>query len=361
MSHQFIHFDFYHILFNMIFLWTFGASLEPLVGRGRFLFYYLFGGVFAGICQSLAFLAIDPRLADIPLIGASGSVSAIMGVYLVRCYFSKIKTGISLFGPFFFIPKRFRISAIIVIGFYFATNFFNGIKSIDDFVPVGYFAHAGGILAGVVLSLCSRHLREAHIDKYMRRSRQWIEKGIGLGQAREDLQAILRKMPSDCRALTQMARVEAMLTHHDSARSYYRKAVVNLWKKGNRTDAAYLYAEFYRKYRESFQPAFQLSLCRQLIKLGDYDTASRGLELMIDSAPRNPSGRYKQIMEQAYITQGRLLADRLGLTEPAIHVFNQFLAKFPHAQQREMVFRKIELLKKQPVPATGPIEAYART
>ncbi|MFO8057987.1 MAG: rhomboid family intramembrane serine protease [bacterium] len=360
-SYQFIHFHPYHLLFNMIFLWTFGASLEHLVGRWRFLFYYLAGGIIGGLCQSVVFFVFNPSLADIPQIGASGSVSAVMGVYLVRCYFSRIKTGVSLFGPFFFIPKRFRLSPVILVGFYFLADLVHGIQSLESFVPVGYFAHVGGILTGVLLSLGSRHLKDAHLDKYLKRSQEWIEKGIGLGQARQDLECILEELPGDTRALTQMARVEASLGRHDSAQGYYRKAIVGLWRGGKRGDAAYLYGEFFRRYRQGFKGGFQLSLCRELIKRGDYETASRGLELLIESAPAGASGREGKVLEQAYITQGRLLSDKLGLTEPAIQVFNRFLARFPYAGQREMVSQKIELLKKRSEPKAAPTGAYART
>ncbi len=345
----------------MVFLWTFGASLEHLVGRRRFLAYYLLGGAFAGLFQSLMFLIFLPRLTGLPQIGASGSVSAIMGVYLVRCYFSKIKTGISLFGPFFFIPKRFRISAVLLVGFYFFKDLFNGIQSLDNFVPVGYFAHVGGILAGVTVSLCSRHLQDAHLDKYYKRSGEWIAKGIGLGQAREDLEAILEKLPGDSRALTQMAQVEAALGRHDSAVSYYKKAIVSLWKRGNREKAARLYSEFYHKYRGSFQNGFQLGLCRELINLDDYDTASRGLEFIIENGPSGLTDKESAIIEQAYITQGRLLADKLGLYGPAIHVFNRFLSRFPHSGRREMVSQKIALLQKEEGSPEARAEAYAMT
>jgi len=360
-SHQFIHFHPYHILFNMIFLWTFGAPLEHLVGRRRFLFYYLFGGICAALCHTLIFYIFNPKYAYIPLYGASGAVSAIMGVYLVRCYFSKIKTGISLFGPFYFIPKRFRISPVILVGFYLFTDLYHGISTLQGLVAVAYFAHVGGILAGAVLSLCSRHLQDAHLDMYFQRSQAWIEKGIGLGQAREDLEAILEKLPDDSQALTQMARVEAALGNHVSAKSYYKKSIISLWKEGKRNQAAWHYSEFYRKYRGSFQNGFQLGLCRELIKLEDYDTASRGLEFIIENDPSGLTGKESAIIEQAYITQGRLLADKLGLAGPAIHVFNRFLSRFPSSERREMVSQKIALLQREKELPAAKAEVYAMT
>lgn len=139
---QFLHADAFHLIFNMLFLWVFGNNVEDRLGRLRFLPFFLICGAAAGLAQSAA----DPG-STIPLIGASGAISGVLGAYLVLWPRVRIWTVVL---PFVFLP--FKLPAWIWLGVYFAMQFlYLGDAATADGGGVAYLAHIGGFVAGAVL------------------------------------------------------------------------------------------------------------------------------------------------------------------------------------------------------------------
>jgi membrane associated rhomboid family serine protease len=139
---QFLHGDIWHLAFNMLFLWVFGNNIEDRLGRIRFLPFYLTCGAVAGLIQAIS----DPS-SDIPVIGASGAISGILGAYLVLYPRVWVWTIVL---PFFFLP--FKIPAWIWLGIYFALQFFFlGESATSGGGGIAFFAHIGGFIAGMVL------------------------------------------------------------------------------------------------------------------------------------------------------------------------------------------------------------------
>ena len=140
---MFLHGGFFHIGGNMLYLWIFGNNIEDALGHLRFLIFYLFSGVFAAYAH-----AITNTESIIPMIGASGAVSGILGAYLLLFPHAKVYT-ILFFGFFWQIV---RIPAIIIIGFWVVIQIINGIVSKGTLNQggVAWFAHIGGFLAGIL-------------------------------------------------------------------------------------------------------------------------------------------------------------------------------------------------------------------
>jgi membrane associated rhomboid family serine protease len=140
---QFLHGGWLHLLGNMLFLWVFGNNVEDRLGRLRFLPFYLVCGALAGLAQAVS----DPN-SDIPLIGASGAISGVLGAYLLL--FPRVSVWTVVL-PFFFLP--FRIPAWMWLAIYFALQFlFLGESATAaGGGGVAYFAHIGGFIAGAVL------------------------------------------------------------------------------------------------------------------------------------------------------------------------------------------------------------------
>jgi membrane associated rhomboid family serine protease len=139
---QFLHADLLHLGFNMLFLWVFGNNVEDRLGRIRFLPFFLLCGALAGLAQSLA----DPG-SPVPLIGASGAISGILGAYLVLYPRVGVWTVVL---PLFFLP--FRLPAWLWLGIFFALQFlYLGDAATSGGGNVAYMAHIGGFVAGVAL------------------------------------------------------------------------------------------------------------------------------------------------------------------------------------------------------------------
>ena len=137
---QFLHGDWLHLIFNMLFLWVFGNNIEDRLGRIRFLPFYLICGALAGLAQSAA----DPD-SPVPLIGASGAISAVLGAYLVLYP----RVGVwSVVVPLVFLP--FKIPAWLWLVIYLALQ----VLYLGDSAgggDVAYLAHIGGFAAGAAL------------------------------------------------------------------------------------------------------------------------------------------------------------------------------------------------------------------
>jgi membrane associated rhomboid family serine protease len=142
---MFMHGGLAHIAGNMLYLWIFGDNVEDRMGHGKFLAFYLFGGVVA----SLAHLLTNPN-SQIPTVGASGAIAAVLGAYLVLFPQSRIVTII----PLGFFIRLTVVPAIIVLGLWFVLQLFSGVVSLGgpDVGGVAFWAHIGGFVAGMLMA-----------------------------------------------------------------------------------------------------------------------------------------------------------------------------------------------------------------
>lgn len=136
-THMFMHGGWLHILGNMWYLWIFGDNIENALGRVRFVIFYLLCGLIAAGAQMATDLG-----SVVPMIGASGAVSGVLGAYILLHPRSRIKVLL-----FFFLVLE--VPAVIVLGFYFALQVLNGLYGASD--GIAYWAHIGGFLAGLAL------------------------------------------------------------------------------------------------------------------------------------------------------------------------------------------------------------------
>ncbi len=141
---MFLHGGLGHLGGNMLFLWIFGDNLEDEMGRGRFLGFYLLGGIGAGLGQYL----VDPS-SGVPVVGASGAIAAVMGGYLLM--FPKARVDILVFLVVY--VRILPVPAALMLGLWFAFQLLNGAASLGAEGGVAYWAHAGGFLVGVALTL----------------------------------------------------------------------------------------------------------------------------------------------------------------------------------------------------------------
>jgi membrane associated rhomboid family serine protease len=137
---MFMHGSWSHIIGNMIFLWAFAPEIEDVMGRSRYLVFYLVGGLVAMLAQ----IGVDPR-STVPNLGASGAIAAVMGAFLVTYPRDQIRT---LLFIFLFARVRF-IPAALLIGFWFLTQLFHAGRVVQvQAGGVAYLAHIGGFIFG---------------------------------------------------------------------------------------------------------------------------------------------------------------------------------------------------------------------
>jgi membrane associated rhomboid family serine protease len=140
-TYQFMHADFWHILFNMVFgLWMFGKEVEHVWGSKKFLIYYLFCGVMAGISQLLLAPIFEPALG--PTIGASGAIYGVLIAFATMFPNQYVYI-------YFLIPVKVKYFVMVLIVF--------GVMSVGGSGNVANLAHLGGALAGYLYILYDRY------------------------------------------------------------------------------------------------------------------------------------------------------------------------------------------------------------
>lgn len=145
---MFLHGGWLHILGNMWFLWIFGDNVEDRLGTIPFLVFYFCGGIAAGILQVVASAS-----SQIPTIGASGAIAAVMAAYLVFYPRARVLTLI----PIFIFPWFIELPAVIWIGFWFLEQYLNGVAALTTTLynmgGVAYWGHVGGFVFGLIAAL----------------------------------------------------------------------------------------------------------------------------------------------------------------------------------------------------------------
>ena len=142
---MFLHGGWMHLIGNMWFLWIYGDNIEDILGRNKFLLFYLLCGIAAGLVQTLV-----SGGSRIPTVGASGAIAGVMGGYLVKFPRAKILTLV----PIFVFVTTMEIPAVFILLYWFVIQFFSGIGNlgqVNETGGVAFFAHIGGFLAGMIL------------------------------------------------------------------------------------------------------------------------------------------------------------------------------------------------------------------
>jgi membrane associated rhomboid family serine protease len=142
LSSQFLHGGILHIAGNMLYLWIFGNNVEDVLGKWRFLIFYLLCGTLAAIAHIILY-----PYSDIPMVGASGAIAGILGAYLITFPGARVRVLIFLV---FFVTIA-RVQAFWVLGIWFLMQILYATLSKTGDTSVAYLAHVGGFLAGIWL------------------------------------------------------------------------------------------------------------------------------------------------------------------------------------------------------------------
>jgi len=139
---MFMHGGFLHIAGNMLYLWIFGNNVEDSMGRMRFIVFYFLCGIIAAYSHALANAS-----SAVPMIGASGAISGVLGAYLMLYPRARVLTLVA-FGLY---VRTVELPAMFVLGFWFVLQFLSALVSAGTGEGVAWYAHVGGFVAGMAL------------------------------------------------------------------------------------------------------------------------------------------------------------------------------------------------------------------
>src|SRR6266540_5152121 len=141
---MFMHGGWLHVLGNMWFLWVFGNNIEDSMGHARFVAFYLLSGVAAAAAQVL----VSPS-SVVPMVGASGAISGVMGAYILLYPRVRVHTLVTLG----FFATTVALPAYVMLGYWILLQFLGGLPQMAGLESggVAFFAHIGGFAAGLLL------------------------------------------------------------------------------------------------------------------------------------------------------------------------------------------------------------------
>jgi membrane associated rhomboid family serine protease len=143
---MFLHGGWGHLLGNMLYLYIFGNNVEDMLGRGRYLLFYLMCGVLSFFVQ-----VVFQSTSMVPNVGASGAIAGVLGAYFLLFPRARILTLVPLF---FFFPLL-EIPAFFFLGAWFLIQFLSGAAAIGRTSAlmggVAWWAHIGGFITGMIL------------------------------------------------------------------------------------------------------------------------------------------------------------------------------------------------------------------
>ncbi len=227
----FMHGSVSHLLGNMIFLFLFGFAMEVMLGKLRFLLIYLA----AGICAGWTFCLFNEG-STVPLVGASGAISGLMGMYVAAYGFKRIR----LFYSLVFWFGEFTAPALMVLPIWVGKELFEQI--INSHSNVAYIAHAGGIVSGFLLTWVAirfhapvdethyssekNNVEEEAFNKRMLRANQQLSR-MDMGNAKKTLQGLMKDFPERHEPWERLFNIVCS----DREASDYHELVQNMFKR----------------------------------------------------------------------------------------------------------------------------------
>ncbi len=335
---MFAHADVFHLAWNMLFLWLFGPNVEDVLGRVEYTIFYFGSGFAATLLHVVVVHTFGPAASHVPVVGASGAIAGILGIFAIRFY----KTGIRIFWylGIFFYPLRwgtFTIPAVIGLGIWFLQQLAGGLMSIvnPEAGGVSYWSHIGGMVFGMLLAYALGMGVEAAKEYLMAGAMSSIEQGTTWSAA-EDLRALLERDPENAEAHGELAKTYAMQQDSDRAISHFRQSINLHLRKGEREKAVACFAElrhYYRNVHLDLRAEYQLA--RYLIEAECYSPALQILEDVASTYPGTPEA------EVALMKSGDLYLNMLGDPGRGVEFYERFLREYPHSTYRAKVEKSL--------------------
>lgn len=316
---MFLHANAGHLWGNMIYLWAFAPAVEEKLGAKRLVFFYLL----TGLMGSLTSLAIVRLFFSETLhgMGASGAVCGIMGVFMVRCYFKKLVIPIPLFA---FVNFKLKVNSLLPLGLFFLRDLSGGISQLTGSrSAIGYWAHIGSLLIGVLLAMLFKLQRAAVEDKYTEAGLAAIDNQHFRRKSNESLRKALELNPGNQAALLGLAR-EYAVTRKAEGRELFARAIA-MMMRSSPEQAAAVYKEYIGAYNRMLEPDLQYRLAGILYRQHDLEPALRALEMVILEPAANDQTR-----QNAFSHLIAMLAEN-NMFEAAQFRLGQFKELFPES------------------------------
>jgi membrane associated rhomboid family serine protease len=250
MAAGFLHFGWFHLLGNLLYLLLFGWYLEDRMGTIAFSLMFLGASLSGNLAQG--WYNINVLEVDVGIVGASGSVSGILGAFLIRLYISRVKIAYWVFMPLqaYVRAGRVEVPIIFALALWVALQLGRGLVQYGGAsANVAYMTHIVGFLVGIGYTLLSGGWREARGEAHRVRARRYLQKGEFYG-AQDELSRFIAFQPDAGEAYAELARVQILTGDEIGARANYLKACEILLGGGDRAGCEDVFEQAVRAFED---------------------------------------------------------------------------------------------------------------
>lgn len=325
-THMFIHGGIFYLVFNMLFFWLFGKVVESIFGHWRFLLFYFGGGITAALTHILI-CHLTGMGKEIPMIGASGAIAAVLGIFLIRYWFVKIELRWFFFYFFFFRIYTFHVKAwIFLLGLWFAPQLIFGLLFLGGFSSVAYWAHIGGFLFGAILGLQMNLLKEAKAEiLYL--------KGQNASGSKDEiaflhLKQSIETSPKNIQPRLELAQSYMRVQKYDEAVKEYVKAFLVLYNQGQIEEALGIYEIAFKLKLDELilSDDMEFKVGVQCIKYANYELGYLIFQKLCRLCPNHLK------MEQILAKLIDLCSNKLGQYREGYEYFQELKSRYPQSR-----------------------------
>lgn len=328
----FLHGDWVHLAGNGLYLAVFGRQIESRLGAAPLLLLFVTGGIAAAFAQGMA-TPLESWARDAHVIGASGSVAALLGLTVVRFPHRRVRIAWFLFTIVGGLARAStaHLHALIACALWFVFQVAHGLVAWGNGGgSIAYAAHAGGFLAGVLASfLTGQHLRvreEMHRDRGMR----YFERGdwhAAIGEFTTHLSLV----PRDFEIARARAQALALGANRTESLREYRRLLHEARRAKHFEHMAEVHREMWsRGFYTDLSAAALLKFAFELAHHGRSVEAVGAFEELAVRFPDHPGA------DLALLRAGELLWERLGKLEDARGVYERLLTQYPESEWRDV-------------------------
>ena len=323
----FLHVSVGHLFWNMVFLWLFGPHVEEALGREAFLALYLGGGIAAGLLH-MAIILTRGEIVTVPLVGASGAISAILAPFAIRFHRAQIKLYWLPAALAFRSWSQLEVPAVAGLGLWLLQNIGGGLLFLWKPEPGGtaYWAHIGGFVFGLVAAELTGLLRDGRQDYLLQDARTAVAEGASEAALRR-YRTYLDRDSDNAVVRAEMARLLAVGSDPDRVEAGLEMlGAIRSFLKQEDSPAAAKCAGDARALGLPLllSPHERLRLASAAEGIGDAETAITLLRAIVEETADAPED------QMARLKLGQLL--RRDHPEEAEPILAGFLLKYPQSE-----------------------------
>src|SRR5262249_26274473 len=250
LSAAFLHYDWFHILSNLVYLVLFGCYLEDRIGTGWFALLFVGAAMAGNLAQG--WYNVHVLKTGLGIIGASGAVSGLMGAFLVRLRHHKVRIAWWVFAPLMATNRAGRsdMHVVFAMALWVLLQVVRGLIQLEGGgANVAYLTHVAGFSFGVLAMLAAGGWKRGSIDGYLLEGKRYLRRGAYYGP-QDEFGNSANARPADGEAHASLARVSLPCGDRAAARLAYQRSIQCLLDAGRRGRAEEVYVEAMRAFED---------------------------------------------------------------------------------------------------------------